>query len=129
MRHDRTMFNPKGIAWVGLYAADLARLSDFYERQVGLRVVGRSDGACIFDAGAGSLFEIWGSGYASKTGKTPREQSMQVGFQVDRLEAAIASLSARGVEPDTEIDSHRGTRWIPYTDPEGNRFELKDLHG
>jgi predicted enzyme related to lactoylglutathione lyase len=123
------MLNPTGIAWVGLFAADLPKLSDFYERTVGLRVVGRSDGVCVFDAGAGSLFEIWGDGYASKTGKTPREQSMQVGFLVERLESAIASLSAQGLEPDTEIDSDLGTRWIPYTDPEGNRFELKDLHG
>jgi|HubBroStandDraft_1064217.scaffolds.fasta_scaffold174660_1 predicted enzyme related to lactoylglutathione lyase len=79
------MLNPKGLAWVGLYASDLPAHVDFYQTKVG--------------------------------------------FLVEQLEAVVSALKARGVEADTEIKSHLGTRWIYYTDPEGNRFELKDLHG
>lgn len=52
-----------------------------------------------------------------------------IGFLVERLEPAIELLRFGGVEPDTGIESHLRTRWIPYTDPEGNRFELKNFHG
>jgi predicted enzyme related to lactoylglutathione lyase len=121
--------DPKGVVWVGLYASNLALLIDFYENKVGFRVLERDHDYCIFDAGAGSLFEIWGDGFGLANHKTPREQSVIVGFLVEQLEPAVSILKARGVEPDTEIKSYLGTRWIYYTDPEGNRFELKDLHG
>jgi len=124
-----SMLNPKGVAWVGLYASDLPTLIDFYQTKVGFQVLERDQDYCIFDVGAGSLFEIWGNGFNSAERKSPRQQSVVVGFLVDQLEAAVSVLKARGVEADTEIKSHLGTRWIYYTDPEGNRFELKDLHG
>jgi predicted enzyme related to lactoylglutathione lyase len=120
--------NPKGVAWVGLYASDLPTLIDFYENRIGFQVLERDQNYCIFDAGAGSLFEIWGNGFSSAGHKSSREQSVVVGFLVEQLEAAVLSLKARGVAADTEIKSYLGTRWIYYTDPEGNRFELKDLH-
>jgi len=121
--------DPKGAAWVGLYASNLGALVDFYENKVGFRVLERDHDYCIFDAGAGSLFEIWGNGFALADRKSPREQSVVVGFLVEQLELAVSALKARGVEADTEIRSYLGTGWIYYTDPEGNRFELKDLHG
>lgn len=123
------MLNPKGFAWAGLFAASLPKLVEFYEHKVGLRVLERHDDCCIFDAGSGALFEIWEKGYASSTRKTPREQSVLIGFLVERLEPVVEILKARGLEPDTQIDSYLGTRWINFTDPEGNRFELKDEHG
>ena len=123
------MLNPAGIAWVGLHASDLPALIAFYEEKVGFRVLERDDNCCIFDAGAGALFELWGKGYASASRKTTREQPVLVGFLVERLELTVEELRSRGVHPDTEIDAYLGTRWIYFTDPEGNRFELKDRHG
>jgi predicted enzyme related to lactoylglutathione lyase len=123
------MLNPAGVAWVGLYAKHLPTLADFYERVVGFRVVERDDQCCVFDVGAGALFEIWGKGFASSSRKTTQEQSVLVGFLVERLEPAVESLRGRGLHPDTKIESYLGTRWIHYTDPEGNRFEVKDHHG
>jgi|ERR1700691_325687 predicted enzyme related to lactoylglutathione lyase len=121
--------HPKGVAWVGLYASDLSALIEFYQTKVGFQVLERDQDYCIFDAGAGSLFEIWGNGFNSAGRKSPHQQSVVVGFLVEQLEAAVSALKARGIEADTEIKRHLGTRWIYYTDPEGNRFELKDLHG
>jgi predicted enzyme related to lactoylglutathione lyase len=123
------MLNPQGIAWVGLFASDLPKLVSFYEKTLGLRVIEQDKQSCIFDAGAGALFELWGKGYASSTRKTPREQSMLVGLLVDRLEPVVEALKARGLQSDTAIESYLGTRWIHYSDPEGNRFELKDTNG
>jgi predicted enzyme related to lactoylglutathione lyase len=119
---------PKGIVWAGLYSQDIERLARFYQDVVGLRLI-EGDARCkIFDAGAGALFELWGRGTAH-TRKTPAEQSVVIGFLVDDLEAAVAQLRLRGLPADTPIDSYLGTRWAYFTDPEGNRFELKDLRG
>lgn len=123
------MLQPIGIAWVGLFAENLPALADFYANKVGFRVVESDEHCCIFDAGAGAMFEIWGKGLASSPRKSAREQSMLVGFAVERLEPVVQALGARGVSPDGEIDNYLGTRWVYYTDPEGNRFEFKDRHG
>ena len=123
------MLNPLGIGWVGLFANDLTQLAVFYERTLGLRVIERAEGYCIFDAGCGALFELWSEGFASPGRKTPREQSMLVGFTVERLEPAIEMLRNRGLHADTEIGTHLGTRWLHFKDSEGNRFELKDTNG
>ena len=123
------MLNPKGIVWVGLFAEDLPALASFYEQTVGLRLLEEADGCVIFDAGAGQLFELWGNGHASKSRKSPSEQSVLMGFLVDRMETVIADFDARGLKADSEIGSHLGTRWVYFTDPEGNRFEIKDING
>lgn len=122
-------FNPLGLGWVGLYAENLSALSAFYADRVGFRTV-EADAACVlFDAGAGCHFELWTKGTARPDRKSPSEQSMIVGFFVDRLEAAVADLKGRGVIPIGAIESYQGSRWIHYVDPEGNRFELKDRRG
>jgi catechol-2,3-dioxygenase len=123
------MLNPQGVAWVGLYAEHLPTLADFYEKVVGFRVIERDEQCCILDAGADALFEIWGKGHASGARKSTQAQSVLVGFRVEQLEPAVAALRERGLSPDKAIDSYLGTRWIYYTDPEGNRFELKDDRG
>ena len=74
------------------------------------------------------MFEIWGRGISMER-KSPSEQSMIVGFLVDHLEPAVQLLKDRGLAADTTIESYMGTRWIYFTDPEGNRFELKDNRG
>ena len=123
------MLNPLGIAWVGLFAANQPHLVAFYRDIFGLRVVESGNGYCIFDAGQDAHFEVWGEGYSQTVRKSPREQSMIVGFMVERLEPVIEALRLKGLISDTNIESHLGTRWIYYTDPERNRFVLKDKLG
>lgn len=123
------MDRPQGIAWVGLYAHDREALARFYSEQVGLALIGRDAGAVMLDAGGGALLEIWGDGAACPPRKSPRQQSVLVGFRVESLERSMATLARRGVQPDGPIGSEGGARWVHYTDPEGNRFELKDFNG
>lgn len=122
------LLNPLGIVWVGLFAEDIEKLSAFYTSVVGLKLFEGDADYKIFDAGGNSLFEIWGKG-CSKIKKNPTEQSMIIGFLVDDLEPVVQQLGLRGLAPDTEIKSYLGTRWVYFTDPEGNRFELKDNRG
>jgi predicted enzyme related to lactoylglutathione lyase len=123
------VFHPLGISWVGLYAENLPVLVAFYTQRVGFRVIASTESACLLDAGAGAIFEIWGNGTATRERKTTAQQSMVVGFDVDRLEPVVAALAERGVLPITAIDRWGHQRWIYFVDPEGNRFELKDRRG
>jgi predicted enzyme related to lactoylglutathione lyase len=123
------MLCPKGIAHAGLKAQDLVSLSAYYEDRVGLTLVERHDGCHIFDIGGGALFEIWSGGTSSPNRKSASQQSVRVCFLVERLEPSIENLRARGVAPMGEIGSYLGTRWVHYTDPEGNAFGLVDSSG
>ncbi len=123
------MLNPQGLAHVGLKAESLSELSTFYENRVGLRLIERHEGCHIFDIGRTTLFEIWAGGLSSPPRKSPSQQSVRICFSVERLESSIEDLMTRGVTPCGEIGSYLGTRWIHYSDPEGNAFGLVDLHG
>jgi len=116
-----------GISWAGLFAEDFERLAGFYAEVVGLPVLERQARCVILDAGGGAHFEIWMRGHASGARKTPAQQSLMIGFEVDDLEAAVREL--RRLEPDGELGCYLGIRWVHYVDPEGNRFELKDVPG
>lgn len=123
------MLNPHGLAHVGIRAEDLAKLSAFYEHAVGLRIIEQAEGCHLFDIGQSTLLEIWSGGCASASRKSPAQQSVRVCFAVERLEPSIEALRTRGVTPSGEIGCYLGTRWIHYTDPEGNAFGLVDRHG
>jgi predicted enzyme related to lactoylglutathione lyase len=115
-----------GISWAGLYAADLTALVSFYVEKVGLRIVENGDGYCMLDVGGGAVFELWADGARALRRKTPAEQSVIIAFAVLSLESAMKDLSNRGLQPDSEVGTYGNSRWVYYSDPEGNRFELKE---
>jgi predicted enzyme related to lactoylglutathione lyase len=123
------VLNPRGFAHAGLLAENLPVLAAFYENDVGLRLLERNEGSCIFDAGQNALFEIWSGGSSSPSRKSSERQSVRICFSVERLEPSIQDLRTRGVAPISEIGNYLGTRWVHYVDPEGNAFGLVDLHG
>lgn len=118
-----------GIGHTGLKAQDLTSLSSFYESTVGFDLIERHEGCHFFDVGGGALFEIWGGGTSSDSRKSPALQSVRVCFRVECLEPVIEALSSRGLASFGEIGTYRGTRWIHYTDPEGNAFGFVDMKG
>jgi catechol 2,3-dioxygenase-like lactoylglutathione lyase family enzyme len=116
----------QGIIWAGLLVADFAGAVAFYRDVLGLDLIEADDGCALFDAGGGALFELWPSGRAAPSPKTP-EQSLRIAFRVADLDAAISELTARGVRFFGEVGEYRGQRWVNFADPEGNRLELKEL--
>jgi len=46
------------------FVSDTSHASTSHEKTPGLRVIERSEHCCIFDGGAGALFEPWGKGCA-----------------------------------------------------------------
>ena len=116
------MLEPQGIAHVGVSASNLSELGSFYQHKVGLRLIEGSASALHFDIGGGAILEIWPNGSASATRKDPSAQSVRVCIRVQHLESTIAKLASQGIQPHGQIGEYGGTRWIHYTDPEGNGF-------
>ena len=117
----------QGFIWAGLLVSDLERAISFYRDALGLPLIGRDERCALFDACNGALFELWPTGMASPSPKTPERQSLRVAFRVDDLDGTISELKGRGIEFIGEVGEYQGTRWINFVDPEGNRLELKEI--
>ncbi len=117
----------EGFIWAGLCVADMERAVAFYRDVLGLPLLEREEGCALFDAGGGALFELWPQGLASAEMKQPERQSLRVALRVENLAAAVSELQARGVRFCGEMGEYKGARWINFADPEGNRWELKEV--
>ncbi len=119
--------NVKGIIWAGLSVADIAASIKFYRDIVGLRLLRNGEGWAHFDAGNGALFELTKGGVASATAKNVTQQAVVIGFLVDDLEQTVNELERRGIPFLSEIGSYKNQSWTQFSDPEGNRIEVKQV--
>jgi len=118
-----------GYVWAGLFVEDLDKTVVFYEDVLGLKLLRRGDGWAHFDVGNDSLFEVYSGGKAASQPKESREQPVVVGFLVDDLDAAVEELRGKGVNFVGEIGGYKDTKWVEFSDPEGNKLEIKEVPG
>jgi len=113
---------------------DMARARDFYERALGLVVVGsKPDGKFVFRCGNGALLALFPKPDGTKAEHTAAS------FEVRDVDAAIAELKARGVVfndydfPGFKTVGHvcvlgsEKAAW--FNDPEGNILCLHEEIG
>ena len=86
-------------AWIGVVAEDMAAQAAFYRDVLGFRQVGAGEDYVEFEF-EGRTLEI----LARSADPQYSARRVQVGFEVDDIEAARAELLAAGVEPVTGIE-------------------------
>ncbi|SHI81325.1 hypothetical protein SAMN02745194_01138 [Roseomonas rosea] len=109
-----------------LYTEDLPRLAAFYEGALGLQCV-VDQGACrILRASATALI-----GLCAIPGRPRGTAGVLVSFAVADVDAAVASLSARGVAFEGPVTTGMGgkVRSAFFRDPEGYRLEIQSFLG
>jgi predicted enzyme related to lactoylglutathione lyase len=116
-----------GFVWAGLFVQDMETSVSFYRDVLDLPLLGRGDGWAHLDAGNGALLELISGGQASREPKRADQQPMVLGLRVKDLDGAIAELKRKGVNFIGEIGKHEDTRWAHFSDPEGNRLEIKEV--
>ena len=120
--------NYRGLIWAGVYVQDLDASVTFYRDVLSLPLLDRGDTWAYFDAGSGALLELYSGGVAKTAPKTADQQSIILGLRVDDLDAAIAELSAKGVQFLPEDSGEEGgERWAHFYDNEGNRLGVKEV--
>ena len=116
-----------GFIWAGLHVADLDASIAFYRDTLGLPLRQRGDVWAHFDAGDGAMLELFSGGVAVDMPKGPDRQSAVFALRVDDLNEAISELTSRGVTFHGEIGIFNDECWAFFTDPEGNRVEIKEI--
>lgn len=115
----------QGFIWAGVKVEDLEASIAFYRDVLGLPLLGKGEDWAHLDAGNGALLELFRGGKASREPKQADRQSLILGLRVEDLDHAITELKERGVQFIGEAGEFAGSRWIHFSDPEGNRLEIK----
>lgn len=116
-----------GFIWAGLKVQDLESCIAFYRDILGLPLLGQGEDWAHLDAGNSTLLELFSGGAASQGPKPADRQSLILGLRVADLDQALTELQARGVRFIGEVGEYAGTRWAHFSDPEGNRLEIKQV--
>lgn len=111
---------------------DLDRGREFYERTLGLRVVGQNDFACVIDAN-GTMLRLTAAGSVATPGYTV------LGWNVADIAGTVTDLAGRGVifnrydgmeQDDSGVwTTPGGDKVAWFTDPDGNVLSLTQFAG
>ncbi len=112
------------------WTSRIAEAETFYRDTLGLTLRAKSDGALVFDVGGADL-------RVSPIPSTSRGEHTVLGFAVDDVERAIASLSARGVAVERfpgfphaangSVVTPDGNRVAWFRDPDGNILSIVEF--
>ena len=101
-----------------LFAKNMKAMTRFYEEQLGLHVLERSDGFVDFDAG--------GCRIALHRAAAPAPGRTKICFYADDVSAARADLVSRGVLMGKDPGPGAGLKLCDAKDPEGNIIQLSN---
>jgi catechol 2,3-dioxygenase-like lactoylglutathione lyase family enzyme len=113
----------RGVAFVAITAADLARARRFWVESLGFPVVEEEPGEYVMVDAAGLRLCI-----DREDGETHRAGGGDpvVGLRVADLEATLAALRARGVAPEHGPERGRRGSWARLRDPDGHAVVLTE---
>ena len=113
-----------GIGGVFLKARDPKSLAAWYRDVLGMPVQAWGGAALHYDAPGHPPALAWSAFPASSNYFAPSTATFMINYAVDDLDAILARLRARGVEPLKRDDADANGRFAWILDPEGNKLEL-----
>lgn len=116
-----------GIGGVFLKSADPKRLSEWYQRHLGIPV--QPWGGAAFDwAGpdnpGGQGTTAWNVFDAGSNYFAPSKAPFMVNYRVDKLKPLLEALRAEGCQVDDKVDESEYGKFGWVVDPDGNKIEL-----
>jgi predicted enzyme related to lactoylglutathione lyase len=113
-----------GIGGIFFKARDTSALAAWYRDVLGLGMEGW-DGAMLPTGQPGQApYQVWSPFKETTDYFAPSTASFMINFAVDDIDALLARLADKGVEPVARDDSDENGRFAWVMDPEGNKIEL-----
>jgi catechol 2,3-dioxygenase-like lactoylglutathione lyase family enzyme len=109
--------------WIGIVCDDFEGQRRFYRDVLGFKETKRGVGWVWFDVD-GKLLEL----FPRSSRPQYAQRGVTVGFVVDDIRAARATLLARHVTPVGDVEDGGGQSWAYFRDGEGNLFEIVQGH-
>lgn len=113
----------------GLYVQDLDRTQNFYERKLGLEVIGRSEGRHIFFKSGTTVLLCFIAGATKFDEQLPRHYAagkMHIAFEVpkDQYEEIKEKIRAQNISIEHEQQWGDEYRSFYFRDPDGHSLEV-----
>ena len=108
-----------GIGGVFFKSADPKRLSEWYQRHLGVPV--QPWGGAAFEGHGTTAWNVFeaGSNYFD-----PGRAQFMVNYRVDKLKPLLEALRAEGCQVDDKMDESEFGKFGWVVDPDGNKIEL-----
>lgn len=120
---------PPRVVLIMLYCRDLERAKAFYTGELELEVVPQfSSATFIFLRSGGGPPITLQDAAALPEGRAPTPGSVEIGFDVDDVEAIWRDWKAKGLDVLTEITDNGAGRLFLARDPEGHYLTISQLH-
>ena len=113
-----------GIGGVFIKARDPKALAAWYRDALGLPLQPWGGAALRYDAPQHPPAAAWSAFAASSSYFAPSTSTFMINYAVDDLDAILARLHAKGVEPLKRTDDDTSGKFAWILDPEGNKVEL-----
>jgi len=110
--------------WIGVVCDDLQAQRRFYSDVLGMREWDVGESWIWFDLD-GKLFEL----FARSARPQYARPGVTVGFLVDDIQAARATLIERGAQPVGDVESEPSSSWAYFKDADGTLFEIVQKRG
>ena len=113
-----------GIGGVFIKAKDPKALAAWYRDVLGLPLQPWGGAALRYDAPQHPPAAAWSAFAASSSYFAPSTAPFMINYAVDDMDAILARLHAKGVEPLKRTDDDTSGKFAWVLDPEGNKVEL-----
>lgn len=118
-----------GLGGIFFKSPDPTALATWYRETLGIGMEGWDGAMFASDAPGHPPMQLWSPFKATTDYFAPSESSFMINFAVDDLDAFLARIAEKGVEPLKRDDSdpHGNFAWI--MDPDGTKIELWQAKG
>jgi predicted enzyme related to lactoylglutathione lyase len=113
-----------GVGGVFFKAKDPKALAAWYRDVLGMPVQSWGGAALHYDASNHPPAAAWSAFAASSNYFSPSTSDFMINYTVDDLDAIVARLKAKNIEPIKRTDDDANGRFAWILDPEGNKIEL-----
>ena len=127
MTSDRAAAEPgriTGLGGVFLKSKDPKALTAWYRDVLGIQMESWGGAMLRYDAPGHPPMVVFSTFAADSGYFDPSKREMMINFAVDDLDAFLARLKAKGVEPLKRDDSDPSGRFAWIMDPDGTKIEL-----
>ena len=113
-----------GVGGVFFHSPDPKALAAWYRDVLGIAIEDWGGAALKTDAPGHPPVVVWGPFKADTKYFAPSTREFMINFAVDDLDAFLARIAAKGVEPVSRDDSDPSGRFAWIVDPDGTKVEL-----
>jgi uncharacterized glyoxalase superfamily protein PhnB len=111
--------------WLGIYVKDWAGMTAFMRDTLGFKLQSQDNDSTLFVTPNGFQIEIFDAiQQPNSSDLLASRRPIMLGVHVSDIEKTVTELKQRGVTFDMEIQTRPWGKFVYFSDPEGNQWQI-----